>query len=466
MEIENQKTMYKEKTVCAIAAVRDLLPEPHAYWIETYGCQMNVRDSETLSGFLADAGYSKAVCREDADFILFNTCCVRDHAEKRVYGNIGALKPLKDAKPSLVIAVSGCMMQQEGVGAHVMKRFPYVNLVFGTHVLPHFPEMLHAVLRGERVLAVSTDEEGVTEGLPSGRPSGVSAFVNINFGCNNFCTYCIVPHVRGRERSRKPEDIVAECKCLADQGFSEVTLLGQNVNSYGQDLENCDFADLLTRVSEIENLRRVRFMTSHPKDLTPRLIDAIAALPKVCHHVHLPLQSGSDRILRLMNRKYTRDQYLATVAMLRARIPDVEITTDIIVGFPDEQDADFQDTLSLVEDVGFATAFTFKYSPRKGTVAAAMEQQISDTVKRERLKILNALQERKTRENNEKYVGYVGTVLVEGTDDRSGAMLYGKYANFKMVYFPGNPDLIGRYVRVRALKVRGNSLSGEMEEAL
>ncbi len=433
------------------------------YFIETYGCQMNVRDSETLAGMLREAGYRKAVDRESVAFIIYNTCCVREHAEQRVYGNLGALKEWCEQDARRLLAVCGCMMQQPGAAEKLMKRFPFVRLVFGTHVLAQFPRLLAAAEAGERILAVSDDTEGLAEGLPSIREKGVSAFVNINFGCNNFCSYCIVPYVRGRERSRQPEDILSEVRKLAAEGVSEVTLLGQNVNSYGVDLPDMDFARLLAKVNAVEGLRRVRFMTSHPKDLTDGLIKAMAGLSKVCHHVHLPLQSGSDGILAAMNRRYTREGYLRIVDALRAAMPDVEITTDIIVGFPGETEADFADTLELVERVGFASAFTFMYSPRKGTKAAIMPEQIPQQVKRARLHSLNALQERKSRENNERYIGQTGEVLVEGVEQR-GKLAYGKFPNFKMLYFPGNESLIGQYIQVRALAVRGNSLLGERKD--
>ena len=296
---------------------------------------------------------------------------------------------------------------------------------------------------------------------PASATGKSGAFVNINYGCDNFCTYCIVPYVRGRERSRKPESIVAEAAELVHNGVDEITLLGQNVNSYGRDLNGVDFSDLLRLVSAVPGLRRIRFMTSHPKDLSERVVETMASLPNVCRHVHLPLQSGSNAILGRMNRRYTRETYLGIVEKLRAAMADVELTTDIIVGFPGETDEDFYQTLDMIEKVGFAAAFTFKYSPRKGTRAAEMEEQVPEAVKRERLKRLNDLQERKSRENNEKYVGAEGIVHVEDCDARGEQLCYGKFSNFKMVYFPGGPELIGQYVPVRVTSVRKNSLMGE-----
>lgn len=433
------------------------------YYIETFGCQMNVRDSETIAGILEECGYSGPCAKEDASFILYNTCCVRDHAEKRVFGNVGMLEERKARDPGLIIGVCGCMMQQRGAGEKLFSRFPFVDMVFGTNMLGKLPEFINNVRAGGRVLAVE-ERLIIEDGLPAVRSGGVNAFVNINYGCNNFCTYCVVPYVRGRERSRQPEAIIGEVRALVGAGFSEITLLGQNVNSYGNDLTGEDFASLLGRVSRVEGLERIRFMTSHPKDLSDKLIEAIASYPNVCRHVHLPVQSGSDGILKAMNRRYTREEYLSIVQKLRAAMEDVELTTDIIVGFPGEREEDFSDTLELVERVGFASAFTFKYSPRKGTAAAAMDNQIPEAVKRERLKRLNELQARKSRENNEKYLGRLGLVHVEGCDERKGPMCYGKFANFKMVYFPGRPELIGKYVPVRATAVRKNSLTGAMEE--
>lgn len=439
----------------------------YRYWMETFGCQMNVRDSEHVAGILQAMGFLAAKGREDADCILFNTCCVRDHAEKRVFGNIGALREWKEEKPGRILGVFGCMMQQASVAERLYKRFPYVDIVFGTAQLSHLEEFIAEAASGNRVLAVEETCARVEENLPSIRTSHISAFVNINFGCNNYCSYCIVPYVRGPERSRLPEAIEEEARTLVAQGFSEITLLGQNVNSYGQDLKDANFPALLKRISATEGLRRLRFMTSHPKDVSDELIRTIAELPNVCHHAHLPLQSGSDRILSAMNRGYTRERYLGIVDALRAAMKDVEISTDIIVGFPSETEADFVDTLDVVKRVGFTNAFTFKYSPRIGTKAAAMDGQIPEPEKRERLQRLNALQDSLAMVNNRRYAGYAGEVLVEGTNTRGRPMAYGKFMNFKMVYFPGDISLIGQYVRVRVTGARKSALLGErMEEEL
>lgn len=434
------------------------------YYIETFGCQMNVRDSETAAGILENCGYSRTDCKEQANLILFNTCCVRDHAEKRVFGNIGALKEQKDQNPNLIIGVFGCMMQQKDVAEKLYKRFPFVNIVFGTNLLSRLPDFVDCAESGGRTLAIEENNIKIEDDLPSIRTGRTNAFVNINYGCDNFCTYCIVPYVRGRERSRDPLAIVAEMKNLVRQGYSEITLLGQNVNSYGKDLPGESFAKLLTTVSGVEGVNRIRFMTSHPKDLSDAMIDTMAKLPNVCHHVHLPLQSGSNAILERMNRKYTRERYWEIVEKLRSKMCDVELTTDIIVGFPGETEEDFTQTLNMVEKVGFASAFTFKYSPRQGTGAAKMEDQIPEATKRERLRRLNDLQEQKSRENNEKYVGQTGIVHVEECDLKSDPVCYGKFSNFKMVYFKGEPELVGQYIPVRITDIRKNSLMGKVEE--
>jgi len=382
-------------------------------------------------------------------------------------GNIGALKELKDNRPGMIIGICGCMMQQEGMANKLLKRFPHVSLIFGTNVLHRLPEMIRRVMDGERIAVTDRANDAIAEGLPKLRDNPRSAFVNIMYGCDNFCSYCIVPYVRGRERSRRPEDVRSEICSLVKNGISEITLLGQNVNSYGNDgSTGMHFADLLRYVSDVPGLKRIRFMSSHPKDLSEDVMRAIAELPNVCHHVHLPVQSGNSEILKRMNRKYTREHYLLIIENLRSLIPDIEFTTDIIVGFPGETEEAFRDTMSLVDEVGFAAAFTFAYSPRQGTVAAKMEDQIPETIKKRRLSELNELQAKKTVENNRKYIGYSGKVLIEGFDTRgSETMLYGKYQNFKMVYFPGQPELMNQYVNVRVTGINKNSLIGEMINA-
>lgn len=344
---------------------------------------MNEEDSEKLSGMLKSQGYERTENKEEASIIIFNTCCVRENAENKVFGNLGQLKQLKKKNPNLVIAICGCMMQQVGMADKVLKTFPYVDIIFGTHNAHKFPEYLHRVLQeGVQVKEILNKEEGIVEGLPIDRKSDVKAFVTIMYGCNNFCTYCIVPYVRGRERSRKSEDIIKEIEELVSQGYKEITLLGQNVNSYGKGLEeDIDFAGLLRKVNEVKGLERVRFMTSHPKDLSDDVIMAIKECDKLCEQVHLPVQSGSSRILKEMNRHYDREYYLDLVKKIKSEIPDVTLTTDIIIGFPGETEEDFLDTLRLCEEVGYDSAFTFIYSRRNHTPADKMENQIPDDIK-------------------------------------------------------------------------------------
>lgn len=420
---------------------------------------MNDHDSEKIAGMLFEMGYEKAENKSDADIIIFNTCCVREHAELRVFGNIGALKKLKDEKPNLIIGVCGCMMQQEAVAKRLYKRFPYVDIIFGTHCLDRLKEMVIMAQNGERVMNTEDGCE-VVEGLPILRKSNFQTCVTVMYGCNNFCTYCIVPYVRGRERSREPENIIKEVEGLVKNGYKEITLLGQNVNSYSGKGGDVDFPKLLHMVADT-GIERIRFMTSHPKDLSPKLVEAMATLPSVCNHIHLPVQSGSDRILSLMNRKYTSEKYLSLVDSLRSAVKDVEITTDIIVGFPTETDEDFNDTLNIVKTADFSAAYTFMYSPRNGTAAAKMEGQIPQEVKAERLHILNEYQASTLKNGNLKYVGREGTVLVEGCDTRTDEkQAFGKLGNFKMVYFKGDESLIGKTVNVKIIGTKNNSLIG------
>ena len=387
------------------------------YEIVTYGCQMNVRDSQTLAGLLEGMGYRPAARREEADLILFNTCCVRDNAERRVFGNVGHLQAQKKANPRLVVGVCGCMMQQEGVPEKLLKSSAFVDLVFGTGNLYKLPELLLSVLkeRRRRVLVDQNPMAPIAEGLPASRHGGVQAFVNIMFGCDNFCSYCIVPYVRGRERSRAPEQILAEAKDLARQGVQEITLLGQNVNSYRWS-DGTDFPTLLRRLDGV--VPRLRFMTSHPKDLSDALIETMASGRSICKQLHLPVQSGSNAILQSMNRRYTAERYLELVRKLRAAMPDIGLSTDIIVGFPGETDADFEATMELNRLVRFDSAYTFLYSKRQGTKAAAMENQVPEETMKERIYRLIAQQEAITQEKLRSMIGHELEVLVEGTSTR------------------------------------------------
>lgn len=433
------------------------------YYIETWGCQMNEEDSEKLSGMLKIKKYTRTLDREDADLIVFNTCCVRENAEDKVYGNLGALKALKKKKPELIIAVMGCMMQQPGMADDIAKKFRHVDIIIGTHNSYKFPEYLTRVLSGERRIKEIWDkEEGIIENIPIDRESELKAFVTIMYGCNNFCTYCIVPYVRGRERSRKPEDIINEINELVSKGYKEITLLGQNVNSYGKGLEQeMDFAKLLRMVNEVEGIERIRFMTSHPKDLSQGVIDAIAECDKLCEQIHLPVQSGSSKILKKMNRHYDREQYLDTVRRIKERIPNVGFTTDLIIGFPGETEEDFQDTLTLCEEVEYDSAFTFIYSIRKGTPAAEYEDQVDEKVKHDRfnrlLEVINGI----TIKKNIKYKDKVVEVLVEGPSKTNPENLMGRTRNGKLVNFNGNRESIGKVVNVKIIEPRSFSLIGE-----
>ncbi|WP_027623502.1 tRNA (N6-isopentenyl adenosine(37)-C2)-methylthiotransferase MiaB [Clostridium lundense] len=437
--------------------------EKGLFYIETWGCQMNEEDSEKLSGMLKKLGYSRTEEREESDIIIFNTCCIRENAELKVYGNLGALKKLKEKKPDLIIAVCGCMMQQEGMAEAIVKKYPFVDILFGTHNAHKFPEYLNRVKQeGKSLVEIWNKEEEIVEGLPIDRKSSVKAFVTIMYGCNNFCTYCIVPYVRGRERSRNPEDIENEIIELVQNGYKEITLLGQNVNSYGKDLVPAmGFGDLLRRINKVKGLERIRFMTSHPKDLTDDVILAIKECNKLCEQIHLPVQSGSSKILKKMNRHYDREQYLNLVRKIKEQIPNVALTTDIIVGFPGEEEEDFVDTLTLVEEVGYDSAFTFIYSNRKNTPADKMENQINDNVKHDRFNRLIEVVNRISAEKNKEYDGKDVEVLVEGESKNDEEKLTGRTRTGKLVNFTGNKDNIGKLVMVKITKAQGFSLIGE-----
>lgn len=434
----------------------------------TYGCQMNEHDSEKLNAMLMDMGYDLTKKFEDADLIIFNTCCVRENAEFKVYGNLGHVKKLKETRPDLILAVCGCMMQQPHIVAEIKKKYKYVDLVFGTHNLHNFPALLEETLTAtHQVVEVWESEGDVIEGLKSNRKKEIKAYVNIMYGCDNFCSYCIVPYTRGRERSRKFEDIIEEIRSLAQTGTKEVMLLGQNVNSYGKTFdEPIDFADLLKAVNEIEGLERIRFMTSHPKDLSQKLIDTMAACDKVCEYLHLPVQAGSNAVLKRMNRKYTREQYLDIISRAKALMPDLGITTDLILGFPGETDEDFGDTMELIKTVGYDAAFTYLYSIRTGTPAAKYEDQVPDDVKHARiselLKVLNPMITEKLSTMDGKIV----EVLVEDFSKSSKEVLMGRTRNNYTVTFEGAPELIGKLVNVRITRPKNFSLYGEVVEVI
>lgn len=408
------------------------------YTILTFGCQMNERDSEILGGVLQEMGYRETESIDVADLIVVNTCCVRESAENKIYGKIGSLKQYKQKNPDLLIAVCGCMAQKEGEADKIRRKAPHVDIIFGTNSAHLLPELVAAASQKRSpVLAVGCETAEVVECLPSARKDGVKAYVTIMYGCNNFCSYCIVPYVRGRERSRSPEAIEAEVAELAGKGCLEVTLLGQNVNSYGKDLDpTLDFADLLERLDRIDGIARIRYLTSHPRDFSGKLIDTITAARKVCDHFHLPVQAGSNRILELMNRGYTREYYLDLVAQIRAAVPQASITTDIIVGFPGETENDFEDTLDLIRKARFDAAYTFIYSRRSGTPAARLPGQVPLEQKKTRLKRLMGVQNQISLEINRRLVGTTVEVLVEGESKTDPGMLAGRTETNKLVLFP------------------------------
>ena len=433
------------------------------YHIVTYGCQMNAHDSETIAGMLEQMGMTEAAAREDADFVLYNTCCVRENAERRALGNVGWLKELKKVKPELIVGVCGCMVQQDGMAQKLIKRYPFVDIAFGTHNLPELPGMFKKLLDSrERVVSVLDTDGMIAEGLPVKRAGGLMAYVTIMYGCDNFCSYCIVPYVRGRERSRLPEDILREVEQLKAEGVKEIMLLGQNVNSYAGG--GIDFAELLRRVDDI-GIERVRFMTSHPKDLSDRLIDVMANSKHICHQLHLPVQSGSNRVLSAMNRCYTREHYLGVVKRLRDAMPDIGLTTDLIVGFPGETEEDFNQTIDLVRQVRYDSAYTFIYSPRQGTVAAEMPNQVDEETAKRRIHELIAVQEQITAETYAAQVGHVENVLCEGVSARSERQITGRTQRGITVNFDGSADMVGSVVPVMITGAGHNTLKGKIAPA-
>jgi tRNA-2-methylthio-N6-dimethylallyladenosine synthase len=440
---------------------------------------MNERDSETLAGMLSDLGYRETMDRNKADVIIMNTCSVRENADRRFFGNLGQLKRIKEERPDVIIAVCGCMMQQQHIIDTLKSKYTWVDLVFGTHNIHEFPKLLGNVLdERKKVVDVWDQADEIVEGLPAQRKHPYKAFVNIMYGCDNFCSYCIVPYTRGRERSRDPEAILEEVKALVADGVLEITLLGQNVNSYRGQIRNQDkeeagggtvmdssgeyvsFAGLIHMLNEVEGLKRIRFTTSHPKDLSDELIDAFASCEKLCPHIHLPVQSGSTRILEKMNRKYTKEEYLELVEKLRRKTPDIAITTDIIVGFPGETEEDFEETLDIVRKVGFDSAFTFLYSIRKGTPAENFPDQVAEEVKHERFNRLVEEVNRISAEKNRALVGQVVEVLSEGKSKTNKALYTGRTGGHKLVNFKADEDVTGRMVKVLITESSTFSLTG------
>lgn len=437
--------------------------------VHTYGCQQNAADGERMKGMLREMGFSFTDSPDEADLVLFNTCAVREHAEDRVFGNVGALKNQKRRHPGMIIALCGCMMEQEHVAERIKKSFPYVNLVFGTHVIHRFPELLLKTLTdSERVFERGDEspDQQIPEGLPIVRESDSRAFVTVMYGCNNFCSYCIVPYVRGRERSREPDRIVEECRELIVQGYKEITLLGQNVNSYGKTLSQpISFSELLRRIDAIDGDYRLRFMTSHPKDATHELMDTMAGSRHIAHHLHLPFQSGNDRILREMNRHYDREKYLSLVRYAKEKMPDLSLTSDVIVGFPGETYEEFCDTLSLIREVGFTSLFTFIYSPRKGTRAAQMPDPVSHEEKARWMGQLLKTQEEIAAARCASMVGQTVRVLVEERNEKNG-LLSGRTEGSVIVEFPGEDALLGQFCAVTITQARNWMLRGQPADSL
>ncbi len=418
--------------------------------VTTFGCQQNVSDSERLKGMLFQMGYTIVDTMEKADFIIFNTCAVREHAEDRVFGNIGMTKQIKKDRPNTIVAVCGCMVQQGHIAEKIKKSYPYVDIVMGTHVEHRLPEFLYKRLTGaKRIFELSMEDNTIVEDIPVKRDGKFKGWLPIMYGCNNFCTYCIVPYVRGRERSREPEKIISEFKQMVKDGYKDITLLGQNVNSYGKGCSHgVNFSKLLRMLNDIEGEFVIRFMTSHPKDCTIELLDTIKECKKVSRHLHLPFQSGSSRILKKMNRYYDREQYLLLIKNAKERIPDVDLTSDIIVGFPGETYGDFKETLSLVEEVKFASLFTFIYSKRKGTPAAEMEDNISRAEKGKWFSELLLAQEKVAQENINKFLGQTFRVLCDDFSEKDGFMI-GHTSGTAVIEFEGNGDLLGKFVNIK-----------------
>ena len=431
----------------------DLLPSIYSgrrptYHIQNEGCQMNSLQTESVAAMMEKIGYQK-IDSEEADAVIYNTCTVRENANQKIYGHLGHLKSIKRKNPDMKIILFGCMMQEQHVVDTIRKSYPFVNLVFGTHNIHKFPELFFRTLTSDsQIIDIWKESDEIVEGLPTSRKYSFKTGVNVMFGCNNFCSYCIVPYVRGREKSREPQAIIDEIKSLAADGVTEVMLLGQNVNSYGKTLEHpVSFAQLLTQIEQIEGLKRIRFMTSHPKDLSDELIEVMAKSQKVCHHLHLPLQSGSSSILKKMNRRYDKEKYLGLVDKIRTAIPDISLTTDIIVGFPGETEEDFQETLDVVSKANYDTAFTFIYSKRTGTPAASMPDQVPEEVVKERFSRLLALVQENGRKASSRFTGTVKEILVEEESKEKG-MLTGRTEHNLLVHFEGDKSLIGQYVNV------------------
>ncbi|MBQ9333854.1 MAG: tRNA (N6-isopentenyl adenosine(37)-C2)-methylthiotransferase MiaB [Lachnospiraceae bacterium] len=451
-EETRRQLAYIDRLTECVTDLKDGLGRAPKACVVTFGCQMNARDSEKLLGILLTAGYEETEDEADADLILYNTCSVRDNANQRVYGRLGVLKGYKKSKPWLKVVLCGCMMQEETCVNKIRTSYSFVDLIFGTHNIFKFAELMCDTFdaSGHMITQVWDETDKIVEELPVKRKYAYKSGVNIMFGCNNFCTYCIVPYVRGRERSRAPEEILCEIRQLVNDGVIEVMLLGQNVNSYGTNLDDpISFAQLLREVEEIDGLKRIRFMTSHPKDLSDELIDVCARSEKICRHIHLPVQTGSDSLLKAMNRSYTRDHYLALVDRIRTAIPDISITTDLIMGFPGETSADVDDTIDLIRRVGFDNAYTFEYSKRTGTPAASMEGQLSPEEMQSHFDAVLKVVQETARQSAAKHTGEVCDALIETVSDHDDGLVTGRLSNNLLVHLPGDASMIGSIVPVR-----------------
>ena len=461
-----RQTYYIERCREQLDNIKASTGKSPTYYVTTFGCQMNARDSEKLMGILEQIGYMEAASEKEADFVIYNTCSVRENANQKLYGHLGSLKKQKEKRPDMLVAICGCMMQQADIVEYIEKSFSFVDIIFGTFNLYKLSELLFLRLTetDRQVVDVLEAPEANVEMLPEKKKYNFKSGVNIMYGCNNFCTYCIVPYVRGRERSRTPEDVLTEVKCLADQGYKEIMLLGQNVNSYGvnfldesETIKNnpeYGFPELLEEVCKIDEIKRVRFMTSHPKDLSDKLIDVIERNPKVARHIHLPVQSGSSAVLKKMNRHYTKESYLELVNKIKTRLPDVSLTTDIMVGFPGETEEDFQDTMDVVRQVGYDQAFTFIYSMRTGTPAATWEQ-LSEEVVNDRFSRLLELVRETSAEASARFAGQDKEVLVECVNDHMEGYVTGRMDNNILVHFEGSPELVGEFVNVHLDEAKG-----------
>ena len=433
---------------------------------ETYGCQQNENDTERIRGVLFEAGYEFCDVAEEADLVIYNTCAVRENAEQKVFGRIGILKHIKETRRDMIIGLCGCMVQQEHITKKIKKLHNHIDLIFGTHSLYRLPELLYGVIKNHKSVVMIPDSDGaIAEDMPILRDAKDKAWVSIMYGCNNFCSYCIVPYVRGRERSRKPEAILSEIKELVARGCTEISLLGQNVNSYGKDLEeDVDFSDLLKMVNEVEGVKRIRFMTSHPKDFGDKLIETMAECDKVCHQLHLPFQAGSDKVLSDMNRRYTKEDYLKKIEKVKERIPDISLSTDVIVGFPTETNEDFLETLDVLRKVEYDNIFSFIYSRREGTPAAKMDFVLSEEEIHKNFNKLLEVQNEISLKKNKEYLGTVRTVLVDGVSKNNPEMLTGRTESAKAVNFKGDESLTGKYVKVKITEAHTWSLNGEIIE--